>query len=485
MNIAPGNILLIGSVLLLLSIFAGKTSAKLGVPTLLFFLVVGIMAGSEGIGGIYFDNPAIAQFIGITALIFILFSGGLDTDWKIIRPVLWKGVSLSTLGVLITAVTVGVFVHYILDFSLAEGILLGAIVSATDAAAVFSILKSKGIRLKNNIAPLLELESGSNDPMAYFLTISLTSVIAHGNEHYSELFLHFIREFALGALMGVLIGKLSIWLINNIRISTQGVYPVLLMALAIFSYAATDFIGGNGFLAVYICALLLGNSNFIHKKSLTEFYDGQAWLMQIILFLTLGLLVFPSRIYPVAGNGLLIAAFLMFLARPLSVFISLAFFSIGFKTKLFISWVGLRGAVPIVFATYPLIAGLEKSGMIFNLVFFISVSSVLLQGTTLAFVAKMLSLTATDTPKKDMVTTTDTGEQQIHQFHINQRTPALNKKIVQLSLPQEARIIAIKRGNAFIMADGFTKILDHDVIYIVTDDGATLDAVKQLLNPPA
>ncbi len=478
MTITAGNILLITSILLLLSIFGGKTSSRLGVPTLLFFLVIGIMAGSEGIGGIYFDNPAIAQFIGIIALIFILFSGGLDTEWKTIKPVLWQGMALSTAGVLITAVSVGLFVHYILDFSVAEGILLGAIVSATDAAAVFSILKSRGIKLKNNIAPLLELESGSNDPMSYFLTISLTSIIAKKGNDYAALFPHFIKEFFIGAVMGILLGKLSTWLINNIRLNAQGVYPVLLMALAGFAYSATDFIGGNGFLAVYLCALVLGKSNFIHKKSLTEFYDGQAWLMQIVLFVTLGMLVFPSHIFPIAGNGLLIASFLIFIARPLAVFISLAFFKMSIRSKLLVSWVGLRGAVPIVFATYPLLAGLDKSGMIFNLVFFISVSSVLLQGTTLVAVAKMLKLTSpttAETPVPDSVQAT------MQQIDIMSHSSVLNKKIVQLGFPKEARIIAIKRGNTFIIADGFTRLLEGDSLYIVADDKEALDQVFETL----
>jgi cell volume regulation protein A len=480
MAITPGNILLISSILLLLSIFAGKTSARLGVPTLLFFLVVGIMAGSEGIGGIYFDNPAIAQFIGITALIFILFSGGLDTDWKTIRPVLWKGIMLSTFGVFITAITVGYFVHYLLGFSLLEGILLGSIVSATDAAAVFSILKSKGLKLKNNTAPLLELESGSNDPMAYFLTISLTGLLASKSSDYAALLPHFLQEFFLGAILGIAMGKISTWLINNIQLKAQGVYPVLLMALAVFTYAATDFLGGNGFLAVYLCALILGNSNFIHKKSLTEFFDGQAWLMQIVLFLTLGLLVFPQRIYPIAGTGLLIAAFLIFIARPLSVFISLSFFKMNIRSKLLVSWVGLRGAVPIVFATYPLIAGLDKSGMIFNLVFFISVSSVLLQGTTLAWVARLLKQTIPEdkVPVASMETAITLAEQSsIHQFEINGQSKMLNKKVVQLNFPAEARIIAIKRGNTFITADGFTRLLDADQVYVVADNA---DALKQV-----
>ena len=390
MSITSDNILLIGSVLLLISILVGKTTTRFGVPILIFFLLVGILAGSEGIGGIAFDNPTTAQFIGITALNFILFSGGLDTNFQTIKPVLWHGIALSTVGILLTALSVGVFVHFLLGFTLPEGLLLGAIVSSTDAAAVFSILRSKGVGLKGFLRPVLELESGSNDPMAYFLTISLTTIVKEGSFDIVQFLPLFLKGFLIGGLMGYAIGKISAWLFNKIQLNNEGLYPVLMLALAMFSYAGTESFGGNGFLAIYITGIVLGNENFIHKRSLIKFYDGQAWLMQIILFLTFGLLVFPSRVIPVIGVGLLISAFLIFIARPIGVFGSLIFFKTNTRSKLFLSWVGLRGAVPIVFATYPMIAGLEKSEMIFNLVFFISITSVLAQGTTLAYVAKLL-----------------------------------------------------------------------------------------------
>src|SRR5688500_738052 len=331
MNIEAGILLLVGSILLLISIIAGKTTSRLGVPTLIFFLIVGILAGSEGIGGIHFDNTSIAQFVGITALNFILFSGGLDTNWKSIKPILWRGVALSTLGVFLTALSVGVFVHYVFGFTLWEGLLLGAIVSATDAAAVFSILRNKGIALKGYLRPVLELESGSNDPMAYFLTISLTSMVSKGSSNLGELIPGFFIEFILGGALGVLMGKASVWLINHIKLETEGLYPVLTLGLAMFTYSVTHFVGGNGFLAIYLCAIIMGNSNMVRRRSLIKFYDGQAWLMQIVLFLTLGLLVFPSRIIPLIGMGLLISAFLIFVARPVAVFAALAFFKSNFR----------------------------------------------------------------------------------------------------------------------------------------------------------
>jgi cell volume regulation protein A len=473
MHINAEHGLLVVSILLLLSIIGGKTTSRWGVPTLIFFLLVGIMAGSEGIGGIPFDDMHIAQFIGITALNFILFSGGLSTDFQTIRPVLRTGMALSTLGVLLTAISVGVFVHYLLGFTYPEGLLLGSIVSSTDAAAVFSILRGKGIGLKGALRPVLELESGSNDPMAYFLTISLTAVVKEGHFPAGELLLLFVKGFIIGGAMGYCTGKLSFWLINRIRLNNQGLYPVLLMALAMFSYSATEFLGGNGFLAIYICAVILGSSNFIHKRSLIQFYDGIAWLMQIILFLALGLLVFPSKVWAVAGDGLLISAFLIFIARPIGVFGSLLFNKANRRSKLFLSWVGLRGAVPIVFATYPKIAGLAQSDMIFNLVFFIAITSVIIQGTTLPAVAKMLHLVVPGKAKRrsgsdlEFIDPTMSVREELllpHHSIVNGR------KIVEIDFPKTAKILLVIRGKDYITPVGSTVLRADDKLLILAEN---------------
>lgn len=392
MTLTTENILLVGSILLFLSLIVGKTSTKFGVPVLIFFLGLGMAAGSEGIGGIYFDNPATTQFIGIVALCFILFSGGLDTDWKVIRPVLWQGIALSTLGVLITALTLGIFVWTITDFSMYEALLLGSIVSSTDSAAVFSILRSKNLFLQRDLRSVLELESGSNDPMAYVLTIVFTGLVTEEEASLINSMPLFFQQLIMGAVLGFTFGKLGEILINRIRLDYEGLYIVLVIAIMFFSFAATDYIGGNGFLAVYLCAIYLGSRELIHKKKYLKSFDSFAWLMQIILFLTLGLLVFPSDVLPIMGLGMLISAFLIIVSRPVSVFLTLLFFKEPVRNKLFISWVGLRGAVPIVFATYPLLAGAEKAHMIFNIVFFISLTSVLIQGTTLPFFAKWLKV---------------------------------------------------------------------------------------------
>ena len=485
MFIESGNLLLVGSILLLISIIAGKTTSRLGVPTLIFFLIVGILAGSEGIGGIHFDNTSLAQFIGITALNFILFSGGLDTNWQSIKPILWRGVALSTIGVFLTAISVGLFVHYVFGFTIWEGLLLGSIVSATDAAAVFSILRNRGVALKGFLRPILELESGSNDPMSYFLTITLTGVVATGNADIAAFIPDFLKEFILGGAIGFVMGKASVWMINNIKLETEGLYPVLTLGLAMFTYSVTHAIGGNGFLAIYLCAIIIGNSNIVHKRSLIKFYDGQAWLMQIILFLTLGLLVFPSRIVPLIGTGLLISAFLIFVARPIAVFIALYFFKINIRSKLFISWVGLRGSVPIVFATYPLIAGIPKAELIFNLVFFISITSVLLQGTTLSYVAKLLHVTVPAKVKRRIgldFESTDHIKSEMQEVFVAENSKAIGKRILDLTIPSTVNVIAIKRGDVYIVPNGSTMIQAEDILHVLAEDERSVELLGEALD---
>ncbi len=380
------------AVLLILSVIASKFSDRLGVPTLIIFLVIGMLAGSDGPGGIYFDDPQLAQNLGILALVIILFSGGLDTSWKQTRPVILEGVLLATLGVLITAFTLGLFAHFLLKISLLEGVLLGAIVSSTDAAAVFSILRSKNINLKGKLAPLLEFESGSNDPMAVFLTVALSMLLVDPSRTLLGLIPMFFQQMLLGLLLGVGAGKLTIFLINRLRLGYTGLYPVLTLGVLFLTYSVTSLVGGSGFLAVYLVGLMMSREEFLHKRSLLRFYDGFAWLMQIVMFLTLGLLVFPSKIVTIIIPGLAIAFFLILIARPLSVITAMVFSRMKLPEKTFLSWVGLRGAVPIVLATYPRLMGLPQSELIFNIVFFVVLVSVLLQGTSIPFVAKLLKV---------------------------------------------------------------------------------------------
>ena len=484
MNLTTENILLVGSLLLIVSVFLGKTSYRFGVPSLLLFLAIGMLAGSEGIGGINFHDPKIAQFIGIVALNFILFSGGLDTNWASVKPILWQGVVLSTIGVMLTAFIVGTFVWSVTDFTFYESMLLGSIVSSTDAAAVFSILRSKSLALKYNLRPTLELESGSNDPMAYVLTLVFLTLVINQDQSIIEVLPMFFQQMILGAVAGFAFGKASKYIINKIKLDYEGLYPVLVIALMFVTFAATDFVGGNGFLAIYISGIYLGNHDLIHKKTTLKMYDGLAWLMQIILFLTLGLLVFPSHIVPFLGIGMLISLFLIIVARPLSVLLSLAFFKMKISRRFYISWVGLRGAVPIVFATYPLLAGIEKADMIFNIVFFIAVTSVLFQGTTIPIVAKWLKV---DLPMKAKpIITHDNLSYEIprtvmRKFQVDPSCPVVNKQIVDINFPETATIALIKRNNEYLTPTGATIIEAGDSLVVLATDQDGLGEVGDCL----
>lgn len=400
MVISPENILLVGAILLFLSVLVGKTGAKFGVPALLLFLGVGMLAGSDGFG-IYFDSPQIAQFIGTVALCIILFSGGMDTHYREIKPILAPGVTLATLGVLMTTIITGLFIYSLSDLlpgnfqlGLLESMLLAAVMSSTDSASVFSILRSKGISLKERLRPTLELESGSNDPMAYMLTILLIQVIEIGVIDWPHSIVLLFMQLSIGAAAGFALGYAIVWIINRINVPNESLYPVLLFSCVFFVFAFTNLLQGNGYLAVYIAGLVVGNRKLVHKRSLTTFFDGFTWLFQIVMFLTLGLLVNPSELPAVAGVGLLVAIFMIVVSRPISVFACLLpFRRFTTRARVYISWVGLRGAVPIIFATYPLMsAEIPNARMIFNIVFFVTIVSLLVQGTTVSAMARWLGL---------------------------------------------------------------------------------------------
>lgn len=387
--------LLVAAVLLLLSILAWKISGRLGIPALLLFLGIGMLAGSDGLGGIYFDNASLAQSVGVIALAFILFAGGLDTEWKVVRPALGGAIALSTAGVLLTALVVAGFAVLLFNVSFLEGLLLGAIISATDAAAVFSVLGARNLNLSKKLMPLLELESGSNDPMAVFLTIGITNLLADPHESVFSVLLLFVQQMGIGAALGLLLGLGAIYIIGRLHLEEAALYPVLTVALVLLTYGLTATLGGSGFLAVYLVGILLGNSTVQRVNRLSGFHDSLAWLTQIAMFLILGLLVFPSELPAVFVSGLLITGVVIFIARPVSVLITLLPVKMSIQEKLFVSWVGLRGAVPIVLATFPLLAGVSNASLLFNLVFFVVFVSVLLQGTTVPFVAKWLGVIVT------------------------------------------------------------------------------------------
>jgi cell volume regulation protein A len=483
MSVSPAIVILVVSILLLASVLASKTANRTGLPTLALFLLIGMLAGSDGIGKISFNNPETAQFMGIIALCFILFSGGLDTKFDRVKPVAWRGITLSTAGVLITAVSLGAFVHWVTDFGWLESLLLGSIVSSTDAAAVFAIFRSKSTGLKRNLRPLLELESGSNDPMAYFLTITFVSLIQHPDASFWSMAPVFLKGMSLGALMGFLIGRLTVRVINRVDLFIDGLYPVLTIAMMLFSYSVTEFIGGNGFLAIYISGLILGNSNFIHKRSLLKFYDGFAWLMQIAMFITLGLLVFPSQMAPIIGIGLLISAFLVLVARPLAVFLCLWPFKMYYKDLAFVSWVGLKGAVPIIFATYPMVKKIPDADMIFHIVFFITLTSLLLQGTTLFGVAKWLKLTIPEGKAKKPVLEFDSDniKSVLEEIMVEPDFRCVNQTIVDLELPKTALIVMIEREDKYFTPNGSTVIEPGDRLTILADSKVNLDVTFNAL----
>lgn len=380
-------------IILFISVYASKISEKIGFPMLLVFLILGMFLGSEGIVGIEFDNTLLAQAVGSVSLIFILYSGGLDTHWGHIKPVVVSGVMLATLGVVITAVILAGFIYLMWNVTLLEALLLGSIVSSTDAAAVFMIFRSHQLKLKHNIEPLLELESGSNDPMAIFLTITILQLIVMSSAtSVAEWIVQFVAQFAIGGAVGLLCGYTFPKICEKLNISQPGLYPLISVAWLFIIFGLSIMLKGNGYLSIYIAGILTNKFAFPYKSHIIAFHDAIAWMMQILVFLVLGLLVFPSQLPQIALPALGLVFVLMFIARPISVFVSLANSRFTKKEKAFISWVGLRGAVPIILATYPFVYELEQSQLIFNVVFFMVLVSVLVQGMTLGFMAKYLGI---------------------------------------------------------------------------------------------
>ena len=486
MNLPLEHLLVGAGVLVLLSIVASKVSGRVGLPALILFLLVGMLAGSEGIGGIEFDDPLLAQSLGVVALAFILFSGGLDTEWRAVRPVLGPGVALATVAVVLTAATVGVASMWVLGLPLLHGLLLGAIVSSTDAAAVFSVMRSRGLGLKDRLRRVLELESGSTDPMAVFLTIGLITLIVEPNATAAGLVPMFVQQMLFGAVLGLGIGWLAVSVINRLDLSYDGLYPVFTLALVVLVYGATTLVGGNGFLAVYVAGLVMGNRHFIHKRSIMRFHDGLAWLMQIAMFLTLGLLVFPSELVAIAPAGFALALVLIFVARPLSVFATLRFSRLTTRETALVSWVGLRGAVPIILATFPLVMGVPDAGPLFDVVFFIVVLSVLLQGPTIPWVARLLGVDEPQPQKMryplEFEQTADLDSNLV-EVVVPAGSSVAGKRILELPLPDAVLVVLVSRGGRFLVPRGATHLADGDRLLLLADE-AGLTEVERLLRGP-
>lgn len=479
------QILVLAGGLLLVAVVASKASSRLGIPSLLVFLVLGMLAGEDGPGGIPFDDARFTQSLGVVALALILFAGGLETPWATVRGELWRGLSLATVGVVATATLTGLFAAQVLHISWLEGLLLGAIVSSTDAAAVFSVLRSRGASLKGGIRPLLELESGSNDPMAVFLTVALIRVLQEPGLSPWSLTGMFFLQMTLGLALGLVFGRVSVWLLNRIRLETEGLYPVITVAVAFLSYGVTAELGGSGFLAVYVAGIVMGREEFIHKRSLLRFHNGLAWIMQIVMFLTLGLLVFPSRLPQIALVSLLIAVFLVFVARPVSVFLGLAFARTSMREKWMISWVGLRGAVPIILATFPQIAGVPDAHLFFDVVFFTVLTSVLLQGTTLAHVARWLKVDLPMPLRREPAMEFAPGvpaSSEMIEVAVAPDSPAVGRQIVDLGFPHSALIVLLTRGDSYVVPRGGTVLQADDVLMVLAEKSEQRQ-VRALIEP--
>ena len=483
------EVLLICSVILFVSILAGKAGFRVGLPALLLFLGIGMLFGSDGLG-LQFSNPQIAQFIGMIALSIILFSGGMDTKLSEIKPIASQGVVLATLGVLVTTAITGYFIFWLTGLvagyetlTLAESLLMAAVMSSTDSASVFSILRSKGVYLKQRLRPTLELESGSNDPMAYMLTIILIAYIQSNGMNFLDGAISLAVQLILGLIAGYILGKVSVWIINKVNVENQSLYPILLLAVIFFIFSITSLLKGNGYLAVYIAGLVVGNTKIIHKKSIVTFFDGFTWLWQIVMFITLGLLVNPHELLPVAGIGLTVGIFMIIFARPITVFLCLLpFRNFTTKAKLYISWVGLRGAVPIIFATYPLIAGIENANLIFNVVFFITILSLLVQGTTVTHVARWLHLTDAPERKDEFgIELPEEIKSAMSEIDITKEVLSHGNKLMQLKLPDHTLAVMVKREGKYFIPKGNTELQENDKLLMISDnDEALLQSYESL-----
>lgn len=479
MILTAENILLVCSILLFVSIWAGKTGYRFGVPTLLLFLLVGMLFGSDGLG-IQFYNMKAAQFIGMVALSIILFTGGMDTRFQDIRPVLKPGIALSTVGVLFTTLFTGVFIWWLsgmswtnIHFPLIPSLLLAATMSSTDSASVFAILRSQKINLKHNLRPMLELESGSNDPMAYMLTIILTQLTQASGMGWGQIAGSFVVQFIVGAAAGYLLGKLAVIMLNKLNIDNQSLYPILLLAFVLFTFSITSLLNGNGYLAVYIAGMMVGNHKIAYRKETNTFMDGLTWLFQIIMFLCLGLLVNPHEMLQVAAVALLIGVFMILVGRPLSIFLSLLPFgkTITSKSRLFISWVGLRGAVPIIFATYPVVAEVPGANSIFNIVFFITILSLVIQGTTITRVARMLvlSIPQEKTGNDFGVELPEELGSELREITVTPELLAQGDTLQRMQLPKGTLVMIVKRENEFLIPNGTLKLHANDKLLLISE----------------
>lgn len=478
-EISSENFLLVGAILLFIAVMAGKAAYRLGAPSLLLFLGVGMFF--SGMGWISYNSFELTQFIGMIALCVILFTGGMETKFSQIRPILAPGVVLATVGVVLTALCVAGFTYAIMplfgaEIPFAVALLLASMMASTDSASVFSILRTKKQGLQQNLRPLLELESGSNDPVAYMLTVLLISVVTQGGGSTSvgSGLVMFVVEMIMGTVSGYLIGRLTVFTINRINISNKALYPVLLLAFAFLSFSFTALVHGNGYLAVYISGLVVGNLKLEHKGEMTNFFDGFQWLLQIVMFLTLGLVVNPLELIEpqVLIPGLLIGAFMMFVARPAAVLLCLSpFRNFSRKARLYVSWVGLRGAVPIIFATYPMLNGVpeESARLMFNIVYLITILSLLVQGTTVSGVANLLGLAFKEREAAFNIKMHDSINSAISEVVVNKSMLEKGTTLRDITLPDNTLVVMVCRDGDYFVPQGKTELLNGDKLLVISD----------------
>lgn len=464
------SLILVGSILLLLGIASSKLSSRSGIPVLVLFIGLGMLAGSEGLGGIAFEDYALSHAFGTLALALILFDGGLQTTLRGRRTPWAASISLATVGVLVTTAITGAAAAYVLGLSLLEGLLLGSIVGSTDAAAVFSLLRSSGINVGDRLASTIEIESGSNDPMAVFLTIGLIEVLLGRMDLGLGLLRLFVVQMSVGAAVGLAVGWAAIALLNRIDLQAVGLYPVLSSAAGLLTFGLAAALHGSGFLAIYVAGMLIGNRPVVQRRAILLFHEGAAWLAQIGMFVLLGLLCFPSRLLEVAGEGLLIAAVLILVARPLSVAVVLLPFRFNLREIAFISWGGLKGAVPIILATYPLLFGLPDAKLQFDVVFFVVLVSVMAQGWSLPWLARALGLqqpAESESPISLEIAALRQVDGEIVDYSVGPDSRAAGHEIRGLALPDGAVVAMIARGQHIIPPRGGTRVEQGDHVFLV------------------
>lgn len=470
------HIVLVGAMLLFVAVMAGKVAYRFGAPALLLFLGVGMLFGWDFIS---FNSPQLTQFIGMIALCIILFSGGMDTQFQEIKPIIGPGLVLATVGVVLTALILAAFVSLIapalgFEMTFPMALLLAATMSSTDSASVFSILRSKKQGLREKLRPLLELESGSNDPMAYMLTVLMIGILTHEgvSTGIGINMLNVIVQLVMGALMGYLIGRATVWSINRIHLENTSLYSVLLLAFIFFSFSFTDLVHGNGYLAVYISGLVVGNYRITQQRTLRVFFDGFTWLMQIVMFLMLGLLVNTRELVQpeVLILGGLVGAFMIIAARPLSVFICLLpFRKFTTRARWYISWVGLRGAVPILFALYPVVAELPHADLLFNVVFLSTIISLLVQGTTVSGMANVLGLSFEEREASFEVNMHEDMTAGMTEVEVNEQMLLSGRTLKEITLPENTLVMMICRDGDYFVPQGKTELMVGDKLLVITD----------------